>query len=594
MRSWRDPSAARRPRRRADRRDDARGEGRPALRRLGRRLRRRRRRRPAPARHDRRRSTSTTLLPRRTRPADPAVRHRPGRSRRSARSRSLRTQQRIVAANRFGIPALAHEECLAGLRRLGRHRLPGAAVLGRDLRPRAGRADGAPDRRRHARRSASTRASPPCSTSCATRAGAGSRRPSARTRTWSAPIGTAYVRGLESAGVVATLKHFVGYSASRGRPQPRARLDRARASSPTCCCRRSRWRSARAAPRSVMHSYTDIDGVPVGRRRARCSPSCCATRGASTAPSSPTTSASRFLAAAARRRRHDWARPPRSRSPPASTSNCRPCTATASRCVAAVRDGRRRRGARRPRPAPGAARRRPSSACSTRLVAVPAALADADLADAEALRGTVDLDPPATARSPASSPSRRSSCCATTARCRSRRPRADRGGRPERRRPAARCSAATPSPRTSASQHPERRARHRASRPCSTRCAARVPRRARSLRAGHDVDGRRDRRHRRGRRRGRGTPTSCVVALGDRAGLFGRGTSGEGCDAESLDLPGAQQQLLDAVLDTGTPSVLTLLAGRPYALGPRGRRRPPRSCRRSSPARRARRRSPAC
>ena len=38
-------------------------------------------------------------------------------------------------------------------------------------------------------------------------------------------------------------------------------------------------------------------------------------------------------------------------------------------------------------------------------------------------------------------------------------------------------------------------------------------------------------------------------------------------DAESLDLPGAQQQLVDAVLDTGTPTVLTLLAGRPYALG---------------------------
>ncbi|MFI2736795.1 beta-glucosidase [Streptomyces sp. NPDC018711] len=58
-----------------------------------------------------------------------------------------------------------------------------------------------------------------------------------------------------------------------------------------------------------------------------------------------------------------------------------------------------------------------------------------------------------------------------------------------------------------------------------------------------------------------------VAALGDRAGLFGRGTSGEGCDAESLVLPGAQQQLLDALLDTGTPVVTTLLAGRPYALG---------------------------
>ncbi len=58
-----------------------------------------------------------------------------------------------------------------------------------------------------------------------------------------------------------------------------------------------------------------------------------------------------------------------------------------------------------------------------------------------------------------------------------------------------------------------------------------------------------------------------VLALGDRAGLFGRGTSGEGCDAELLELPGVQQQLLETLLDTGTPVVVTLLAGRPYALG---------------------------
>ncbi|WP_403023106.1 beta-glucosidase [Salinibacterium sp. GXW1014] len=58
-----------------------------------------------------------------------------------------------------------------------------------------------------------------------------------------------------------------------------------------------------------------------------------------------------------------------------------------------------------------------------------------------------------------------------------------------------------------------------------------------------------------------------ILALGDRAGLFGRGTSGEGCDAPSLELPGAQQALVDAVLDSGTPTVVTLLAGRPYALG---------------------------
>jgi len=59
----------------------------------------------------------------------------------------------------------------------------------------------------------------------------------------------------------------------------------------------------------------------------------------------------------------------------------------------------------------------------------------------------------------------------------------------------------------------------------------------------------------------------CVLAVGDRAGLFGRGTSGEGCDAADLRLPGVQPELVRAVLATGTPVVLVLLAGRPYALG---------------------------
>ncbi|GAA4809406.1 glycoside hydrolase family 3 N-terminal domain-containing protein [Streptomyces ziwulingensis] len=59
----------------------------------------------------------------------------------------------------------------------------------------------------------------------------------------------------------------------------------------------------------------------------------------------------------------------------------------------------------------------------------------------------------------------------------------------------------------------------------------------------------------------------CVAVLGDRAGLFGRGTSGEGCDAADLRLPGVQGALLDALVATGVPVVLVLLTGRPYALG---------------------------
>ncbi|MGN7969455.1 beta-glucosidase [Microbacterium sp. 22296] len=57
-----------------------------------------------------------------------------------------------------------------------------------------------------------------------------------------------------------------------------------------------------------------------------------------------------------------------------------------------------------------------------------------------------------------------------------------------------------------------------------------------------------------------------IVVVGDRAGLFGRGTVGEGNDADTLDLPGVQRELVEAVMATGTPVVLVLLTGRPYAL----------------------------
>lgn len=58
-----------------------------------------------------------------------------------------------------------------------------------------------------------------------------------------------------------------------------------------------------------------------------------------------------------------------------------------------------------------------------------------------------------------------------------------------------------------------------------------------------------------------------VVVVGDQAGLFGRGTVGEGNDTESLDLPGVQRELVEALVATGTPTVMVLLTGRPYAIG---------------------------
>jgi beta-glucosidase-like glycosyl hydrolase len=59
----------------------------------------------------------------------------------------------------------------------------------------------------------------------------------------------------------------------------------------------------------------------------------------------------------------------------------------------------------------------------------------------------------------------------------------------------------------------------------------------------------------------------CVALVGDLAGLFGHGSSGEGCDAEDLRLPGVQADLLDELLQTGTPVVVVVVSGRPYALG---------------------------
>jgi beta-glucosidase len=59
----------------------------------------------------------------------------------------------------------------------------------------------------------------------------------------------------------------------------------------------------------------------------------------------------------------------------------------------------------------------------------------------------------------------------------------------------------------------------------------------------------------------------CLAFVGDLAGLFGHGTSGEGCDAEDLRLPGVQADLLDELLATGTPVVIVVVSGRPYALG---------------------------
>jgi beta-glucosidase len=59
------------------------------------------------------------------------------------------------------------------------------------------------------------------------------------------------------------------------------------------------------------------------------------------------------------------------------------------------------------------------------------------------------------------------------------------------------------------------------------------------------------------------TAETVVLVMGDKAGLTTDSTTGEGRDRLSLDLPGAQEDLVRAVVETGTPVVLVLIGGRP-------------------------------
>ncbi|WLI77163.1 glycoside hydrolase family 3 N-terminal domain-containing protein [Kosakonia sp. H02] len=57
-----------------------------------------------------------------------------------------------------------------------------------------------------------------------------------------------------------------------------------------------------------------------------------------------------------------------------------------------------------------------------------------------------------------------------------------------------------------------------------------------------------------------------IACVGDLAGLFQSGTVGEGSDTDSLTLPGVQQQLLQALVETGKPVIVVMTGGRPYNL----------------------------
>ncbi|MEU8386107.1 glycoside hydrolase family 3 protein, partial [Streptosporangium sp. NPDC048865] len=172
----------------------------------------------------------------------------------------VRLQSEVVRQSRFGIPALVHEECLTGFTTYGATVYPAAIAWGAtfdpDLVERMAAAIGRDMR------------------AVGVHQGLSPVLDVVRDYRWGrveetmgedpylvATLGAAYVRGLERAGVIATLKHFAGYSASRAArnhgPVPMGRRELMDMILPPF-----ETAIAEGGARSVMNSYCDLDGVP--------------------------------------------------------------------------------------------------------------------------------------------------------------------------------------------------------------------------------------------------------------------------------------------------------------------------------------------
>ncbi|WP_210637503.1 glycoside hydrolase family 3 N-terminal domain-containing protein [Streptomyces sp. GESEQ-13] len=471
-----------------------------------------------------------------------------------------RTQARIAASNRFRIPALAHDECLAGFAAWGATAYPVplswgaafdpdlvrrmAAAIGRDMRSVGVHQGLAPvlDVVRDARwgRVEETIGEDPYLVGT---------------------IGTAYVQGLESAGIVATLKHFAGYSASRaGRnlaPASMGPRERADVVLPPF-----EMAIREGGARSVMNAYTDTDGVPSAADESLLTGLLRDTWGFDG------TVVADYFAVAFLTLLHgvaaDWADAAGTALRAGIDVELPNVKTYGAPLTEAVADGR----------VPGELVDRALRRILTQKIAlglldpdwdpVPAALDGTDPDDPESLRGRVDLDSAenrALARTLAEEAVVLLGNDGTLPLDRPRRialigPNADEPTAvlgcysfPQHigvRHPGTPLGIGLPTLReTLTAEFPDADITYVRGTGVDDGDLCGLDE---AVRAAREAD-------------------VTLVALGDRAGLFGRGTSGEGCDAETLDLPGAQQQLLDALLDTGTPVVTVLLAGRPYALG---------------------------
>lgn len=473
-----------------------------------------------------------------------------------------RTQRRIVRSNRFGIPALAHEECLAGFATWGATAYPvplswGATFnpaliwrmaggIGRDMRSMGVHQGLAPvlDVVRDARwgRVEETIGEDPYLVGT---------------------IATAYVRGLESAGIVATLKHFAGYSASRaGRnlaPVPMGVRERADVVLPPF-----EMAVRESGVRSVMHAYTDTDGMPSAADEELL------TGLLRDAWGFTGTVVADYFGIAFLKSLHGvagtWAQAAHAALRAGVDVELPTVKTFGEPLVQAVTAGEVPEAL-----VDRAVRRVLTQKAQLGLLdpdwdPTPPALArtGADAADAPGLRGTVDLDPAAN-RSVAREVAEQAVVLLSN------------DGTLPLERPVRIAlvgpNADTPQAVLGCYAFPVHVGVQHPGVPVGIELptlrealTAEFPDNEISVARGAGVDDPDTGGFAEAAALARGADV-VVLALGDRAGLFGRGTSGEGCDAPSLDLPGVQQRLLDTMLDTGTPVVVTLLAGRPYALG---------------------------
>jgi beta-glucosidase len=465
-------------------------------------------------------------------PVDPAV---------GARDLA-RTQRQIISAGRFGIPALAHEECLTGLAAWQATVYPSPLCWGASFDPELVE-------------------------QMATRIGTVMRRLGihqglapvldvVRDLRWGrveetigedpylvGTIGAAYVRGLESADVVATLKHFVGYSASRaGRnmaPVPVGRRELADVLLPPF------EMALRAGARSVMNSYCDLDGLPVAADPSLLT-EWLRERAAFTG-----TVVSDYFAVAFLETLHAVAV---SRGDAAGQAlaagidvelpavNC-----FGAPLLEAVSDG-----------------------------TVPEALVDRAVARVLAQKFELGLLDPGWVPDPVDAPvdldDAESRALARRLAQRSIVLLSNDGTLPLRGRPRL----AVVGPRaadTTALFGCYSFPVHVGSNYPDVPLGIEAPTVLDALREAYDVTYAGGCPVLGGTSEGIAEAATvardadvCIAVLGDQSGMFGAGTSGEGCDAADLRLPGRQEELLEELLATGTPVVLVLLVGRPYEL----------------------------